>query len=105
MGDMTQSNDPPRDEPYASPAGPGGLTCPKCHGAMRTYERHGVHLEQCTSCRGVFLDAGELEHLTAMETALVSRQQAAPAPYGPAWGVRGDQRYRRGGFGSLFFSS
>ncbi|HRA74851.1 MAG TPA: zf-TFIIB domain-containing protein [Propionicimonas sp.] len=99
---MSQPNDPPRYEPYQAQPTPGALTCPKCHGAMRTYERHGVHLEQCTSCRGVFLDAGELEHLSAMESALV---QQPPTPYGPAWGVRGDQRYRRGGFSSLFFSS
>src|SRR3712207_8509236 len=28
------------------------LTCPKCHGTMRTYERNGVHVDQCTECRG-----------------------------------------------------
>jgi hypothetical protein len=27
---------------------------------MHTYERNGVHLEQCDSCRGIFLDFGEL---------------------------------------------
>ena len=39
------------------------LTCPKCHGPMRTYERNGVHVDQCTECRGIFLDRGELERL------------------------------------------
>lgn len=51
------------------------LTCPKCHGAMRTYERNRVHIEQCTECRGIFLDRGELEQLMAAEAAW----QAAPA--------------------------
>ncbi|WP_246149510.1 zf-TFIIB domain-containing protein, partial [Nonomuraea turkmeniaca] len=35
---------------------------------MRTYERNGVHIEQCDNCRGIFLDYGELETLTRMET-------------------------------------
>jgi Zn-finger nucleic acid-binding protein len=45
------------------------LTCPKCHGAMRTYERNGVHVDQCADCRGIFLDRGELDRLVDAETA------------------------------------
>jgi Zn-finger nucleic acid-binding protein len=36
---------------------------------MRSYERSGITLEQCTECRGIFLDRGELERLTQAETA------------------------------------
>ncbi len=36
---------------------------------MRTYERNGVHVDQCTECRGIFLDRGELERLVDAETA------------------------------------
>ena len=43
------------------------MTCPKCHGEMRTYERNGIHVDQCTECRGLFLDRGELEHLVQAE--------------------------------------
>jgi len=43
------------------------LTCPKCHGPMRTYERNGVHVDQCTECRGIFLDRGELDRLIDAE--------------------------------------
>lgn len=39
------------------------LTCPKCTASMRTYERNGIQIDQCTGCKGVFLDRGELEHL------------------------------------------
>jgi Zn-finger nucleic acid-binding protein len=45
------------------------LSCPKCHGAMRTYERNGVHVDQCTDCRGIFLDRGELDRLMDAENA------------------------------------
>jgi Zn-finger nucleic acid-binding protein len=43
------------------------LTCPKCHGTMRTYERNGVHVDQCGDCRGIFLDRGELDRLIDAE--------------------------------------
>jgi uncharacterized protein len=46
-----------------------GLTCPKCQGAMRSYERSGVTVDQCTECRGIFLDRGELERLADAENA------------------------------------
>jgi uncharacterized protein len=36
---------------------------------MRSYERNGVVVDQCTGCRGVFLDRGELERLTEAESA------------------------------------
>ncbi|WP_020608275.1 TFIIB-type zinc ribbon-containing protein [Salinispora fenicalii] len=59
------------------------LTCPKCHGEMRQYERSGVVIDQCSECRGIFLDRGELEKLFEAE-ANWNRQQAAPAPAQPS---------------------
>ncbi len=110
---------------YGTPSGapPAALTCPKCRGTMRTYERNGVHIDQCETCRGIFLDFGELESLTRLEAQLAPppQQQAAPPPqqypqqqyaqqpppgyYGPGWGSHGGQQYRKGGFSRLFFSS
>jgi uncharacterized protein len=43
------------------------LTCPKCESPMRNYERSGIVIDQCTGCRGVFLDRGELERLVDAE--------------------------------------
>jgi Zn-finger nucleic acid-binding protein len=34
---------------------------------MRSYERNGVLVDQCTGCRGLFLDRGELERLVDAE--------------------------------------
>lgn len=62
------------------------LTCPKCQGAMRQYERSGVHVDQCSECRGIFLDRGELERLIDAETAY-------HAP--PVQGRRDDRGYER----------
>ncbi len=50
------------------------LTCPKCQESMRTYERNGVNVDQCTSCKGIFLDRGELEALISAEAGY--REQA-----------------------------
>ncbi|MEU7609070.1 zf-TFIIB domain-containing protein [Micromonospora sp. NPDC049204] len=58
------------------------LTCPKCHGEMRQYERSGVVIDQCGECRGIFLDRGELEKLFEAE-ANWSRQQTGGAPPQP----------------------
>lgn len=55
------------------------MTCPKCHGQMRQYERSGVHIDQCGECRGIFLDRGELEKLFEAE-ANWQRQQAPTGP-------------------------
>jgi Zn-finger nucleic acid-binding protein len=54
------------------------MTCPKCHGEMRVYERSGVTVDQCTECRGIFLDRGELEKLFEAE-ANWNTQHAGPA--------------------------
>ena len=62
------------------------LTCPKCQGAMRTYERNGVHVDQCAECRGIFLDRGELERLIDAEEAF---HAPAPKPSAPQAGQLG----------------
>ena len=43
---------------------------------MRSYERNGVTVDQCSGCRGVFLDRGELERLVDAEGAFY--ESAAP---------------------------
>lgn len=51
---------------------------------MRTYERNGIHVDQCTECRGVFLDRGELEHLITAETQWPAQQAQLHAPAPPS---------------------
>ena len=89
------------------------LVCPKCQGAMRAYERNGVTIDQCTDCRGIFLDRGELERLSEAEDAHYGgsrggrREQSVPAPTDSRGGSPDErdmehgeprERKRRGGF-------
>ena len=54
------------------------LTCPKCGGRMRSYERNGVTIDQCADCRGVFLDRGELERLVDAEGSYYEQRRDEP---------------------------
>jgi len=44
----------------------GRMICPSCGGELQTVERHGIEIERCPNCRGVWLDRGELEKLVAL---------------------------------------
>jgi Zn-finger nucleic acid-binding protein len=43
------------------------MNCPKCGAPMREREKEDIVIDICPNCRGIFLDAGELEKLTAVE--------------------------------------
>ncbi|MFD4790694.1 zf-TFIIB domain-containing protein [Streptomyces sp. NPDC058459] len=97
------------------------MHCPKCHAPMRTYNRNGVQIEQCDGCRGIFLDYGELEALTRLESQWTQPGPPPPAPQGypaapaPAWGAPQHGGHQQGGhygghhrhksFGHMLFSS
>lgn len=89
-----------------SDAGVATLTCPKCQGSMRRYERSGITVDQCSDCRGIFLDSGELERLMEAEDAHY-RGAPVPQPTGypqqPAGYPPQDPYAQRGGFlGQVF---
>jgi uncharacterized protein len=96
------------------------LTCPKCHQAMQSFTRSGLTIEQCSHCRGVFLDYGELERLVQMEGQYYQQQHMPPpaapplgaAPpvqhghvryHGHAFGHQRHGHYRKSLLGELFF--
>ena len=45
------------------------LMCPNDNTQMQTLDRNGVQFDMCPSCRGVWLDRGELEKLMAAAQA------------------------------------
>lgn len=58
---------------------------------MRTYERNGIVIDQCTGCHGIFLDRGELERLIGIESSYLGQENPPGKGESP-----------RGFFGELF---
>ena len=44
------------------------VQCPRCNVTMREREKGDVIVDICPQCRGVWLDAGELERLSVRES-------------------------------------
>ncbi len=64
----------------------GGLLCPACRVDLVMSERHGVEIDYCPRCRGVWLDRGELDKILERGAA-----ELGPRP----GGLSGDRRYER----------
>jgi PAT family beta-lactamase induction signal transducer AmpG len=47
----------------------GAMRCPKCRSDMELLEIEGVEIDRCTSCHGLWFDAGEVEKLRNKELA------------------------------------
>lgn len=45
------------------------MKCPKDGMDLQTIEVHGVKIDQCATCNGMWLDAGELDQLTKPDRA------------------------------------
>ena len=43
------------------------MKCPKCGMDLKEIELHGVKVDQCANCGGVFLDAGEMQQIEKHE--------------------------------------
>jgi Zn-finger nucleic acid-binding protein len=43
------------------------MSCPSCGSELVGIERSGVHIDACRSCRGVWLDRGELDRIVERE--------------------------------------
>ncbi|HEV8387999.1 MAG TPA: zf-TFIIB domain-containing protein [Nitrososphaera sp.] len=39
------------------------LKCPNCSGSMQEVQKHGVHIDYCPTCKGIWLDRGEIDKL------------------------------------------
>ena len=98
----------------------GGLLCPACRVDLVMSERHGVEIDYCPKCRGVWLDRGELDKILERgATEAGGRQGSAPGatpsgapgghqpapPYGrhdsdeyPAYGHPGYKKHKRRSF-------
>ena len=73
------------------------MKCPTDETTLVMSERSGIEIDYCPTCRGVWLDRGELDKI--LERSLVQQPVAAPAPppaAGPSYERydREDRRYQ-----------
>jgi uncharacterized protein len=56
------------------------MKCPNCSEVLVMAERRGVEIDYCPTCRGVWLDRGELDRLLSLaETESAPQPVAVPA--------------------------
>ncbi|GAA0738221.1 zf-TFIIB domain-containing protein [Sphingomonas japonica] len=63
-----------------TPEAVAGMPCPVCKTGLAMSERNGIEIDYCPTCRGIWLDRGELDKIIERAAA----QEAPPAPQPPA---------------------
>jgi uncharacterized protein with PIN domain len=53
----------------AKAAGTSSMRCPRCDGTLNETRVEDVSVDVCDKCGGVWLDSGELEQLTKLESS------------------------------------
>ena len=56
------------------------MLCPTCKTPLTMSERQGIEIDYCQSCRGVWLDRGELDKIIERSAVPAAPQQPAPPP-------------------------
>lgn len=78
------------------------MQCPSCNSTLTMSERQGIEIDYCPSCRGVWLDRGELDKIIerSAEQPSVVQSDSRRVMREEHWGDRDDryghpQPYRR----------
>ena len=76
------------------------MKCPTCTDTpLVMAERQGVEIDYCPSCRGIWLDRGELDKLLDRAAAAAPVPAAPQQPTQPAPGMQRPQAYGDGRYG------
>lgn len=51
------------------------MNCPVCDERLREVEKNGINIDVCPSCKGVWLDRGELEKLIEISASYTDRSK------------------------------
>lgn len=78
------------------------MKCPNCVSVdLIITERQTVEIDYCPTCRGVWLDRGELDKILERSHAEPPRREREPAPRydeRPRYDDRGSDDYKHGGY-------
>ena len=69
----------------------GPMACPIDGTTLVMSERQGIEIDYCPTCRGVWLDRGELDKI--IERSGAPDLAAAPPPQGQPWGAPHQQQH------------
>jgi uncharacterized protein len=78
---------------------PGPMTCPVDGATLVMSERSGIEIDYCPTCRGVWLDRGELDKIIERNASSQAPQPTAPTPQpvqGAPWSAPPQQPYGHG---------
>jgi Zn-finger nucleic acid-binding protein len=50
------------------------MNCPSCSTLLLLSDKHGVEIDYCPKCRGIWLDRGELEKIIERELSMSSQK-------------------------------
>lgn len=68
------------------------MKCPNCNVDLVMSERSGVEIDYCPTCRGVWLDRGELDKIIERSSD-TGHYQPTPRDTQPNHSYSGEQRY------------
>ena len=78
----------------------GPMSCPVDGATLVMSERQGIEIDYCPTCRGVWLDRGELDKIIERGSIGASQPAAAqpspPPPQQAPWGAPPPQQYGHG---------
>lgn len=74
----------------------GPMACPIDGSTLVMSERQGIEIDYCPSCRGVWLDRGELDKI--IERSGAAEQPAPAPPPGQPWGAPPPQQHYGQGY-------
>ena len=49
------------------------MCCPKCGMNLMALDYKGIEIDECSACKGIWLDSNELEQIMAMEQGTLNR--------------------------------
>ena len=73
----------------------GPMACPIDGTALVMSERSGIEIDYCPTCRGVWLDRGELDKIIERNAEAQAPQQSAPPPQQPQQGPWSGQPHQQ----------
>ena len=81
----------------------GPMACPIDGATLVMSERQGIEIDYCPTCRGVWLDRGELDKIIERSGAAEQPSPApAPPPQGQSCGAPPQQQYGHGHHGKPY---